>query len=114
MEDIPLPDDSVDVVLSNCVVNLDRGKTRCSPKPSACFDQAVDSPSPILPRSVSQRPCVPWPTPRLGPAASPEHSRDPVLDAELLGEAGFVDAEITDSHEVHDGFWSVIVRARKP
>jgi arsenite methyltransferase len=31
-----------------------------------------------------------------------------------LTAAGFVDIEITDSHDVGDGFWSVLVRARKP
>ena len=32
---------------------------------------------------------------------------------ELLIAAGFVEIELTDSHVVQDGFWSVIVRARK-
>ena len=31
-----------------------------------------------------------------------------------LAAAGFVDIDITDSHEAGDGFWSVLVRARKP
>ena len=31
----------------------------------------------------------------------------------LLIAAGFVEIELTDSHVVQDGFWSVIVRARK-
>jgi arsenite methyltransferase len=33
---------------------------------------------------------------------------------QLLIATGFVDVEITDNHLVQDGFWSVIVRARKP
>jgi hypothetical protein len=33
--------------------------------------------------------------------------------AQLTG-AGFADIEITDSHPVADGFWSVLVRAGKP
>jgi arsenite methyltransferase len=33
--------------------------------------------------------------------------------AQLRG-AGFGDVEIVDSHPVADGFWSVLVRARKP
>jgi hypothetical protein len=31
-----------------------------------------------------------------------------------LTDAGFTDVEITDSHPVQDGFWSVFVRAHKP
>ena len=36
IEDIPLPDASVDVVISNCVINLAGDKRACSPRPRAC------------------------------------------------------------------------------
>ena len=35
IEHIPLPDNSVDVVISNCVINLSPTKTRSCAKPSA-------------------------------------------------------------------------------
>jgi SAM-dependent methyltransferase len=36
IEDIPLPDDSVDVIISNCVINLSADKNRVIAEPSAC------------------------------------------------------------------------------
>ena len=46
MEDIPLPDNSVDVINSNCVVNLSPTRTRSSEKHSASFAPADGSRSP--------------------------------------------------------------------
>jgi arsenite methyltransferase len=112
MEDIPLPDGSVDVVLSNCVINL-------SPRKDRVFAEAFR----VL-RSGG----------RLAVAdVAAEHEPDAALlanpkawtncvagamtrerYAELLTTTGFVDVGLTDSHVVQEGFWSVIVRARKP
>jgi ubiquinone/menaquinone biosynthesis C-methylase UbiE len=36
IEDIPLPDASVDVIISNCVINLSVDKDRCCARHSAC------------------------------------------------------------------------------
>jgi len=36
IEDIPLPDNSVDVVISNCVINLSADKAACCGKRSVC------------------------------------------------------------------------------
>ena len=36
IEEIPLPDDSVDVVISNCVINLSADKRQVLRRPSAC------------------------------------------------------------------------------
>ena len=36
IESIPLPDNSVDVIVSNCVINLSPTRTRCFAKRSAC------------------------------------------------------------------------------
>ena len=46
IEEIPLADASVDVVISNCVINLSADKRRCSPRPPACCGPAAASPSP--------------------------------------------------------------------
>ena len=45
LEDIPLADASVDVVISNCVINLAADKQSCSPRPHACSGPAGASPS---------------------------------------------------------------------
>ena len=44
IEDVPLPDGSVDVIISNCVINLSPTRTRCSPRRSACSSPAGASP----------------------------------------------------------------------
>jgi SAM-dependent methyltransferase len=43
IERIPLPDDSVDVVISNCVINLSPTRIASSPRRSACSSQGADS-----------------------------------------------------------------------
>ena len=46
IEDIPLADDSVDVVISNCVINLSADKGKCCAKLRECCDPAGALPSP--------------------------------------------------------------------
>ena len=36
IEHIPLPDNSVDVIISNCVINCQPTRTVCCARPSAC------------------------------------------------------------------------------
>ena len=43
IERIPLPDDSVDVIISNCVINLSGDKRRCCARRSACSSPAAAS-----------------------------------------------------------------------
>jgi SAM-dependent methyltransferase len=112
MEDIPLPDDSVDVVLSNCVINL-------SPHMDAVFAEAsrvlrsggrlaiADIAADREPDTALQSDPKAW-TDCIAGALTRQRYTD------LLMAFGFVDIELTDSHVVQDGFWSVIVRARKP
>jgi len=45
MERIPLPDNAVDVIISNCVINLAADRTACSRKRFACSSPAGASPS---------------------------------------------------------------------
>ena len=73
IEDIPLADASVDVVISNCVINLS-GDKAVLPRPPACCAPAAASPSPMSsPTPAWTRP--PAPTWRSGPAASPAPDR---------------------------------------
>jgi SAM-dependent methyltransferase len=112
IESVPLPDRSVDVVVSNCVVNLSVDK-------DAVFAEAHR---------------VLRPGGRLAIAdIVADHEPDAALRADgdawaaciagavtrdryraQLTAAGFSDVEITDSHPAAEGFWSVLVRARKP
>jgi arsenite methyltransferase len=112
IEDIPLPDASVDVVLSNCVINL-------SPNKEMVFAEAfrvlrsggrlaiADIAADREPDAALQADPKAWTDCIAG--ALTRHSYN-----QLLSGTGFVDVTITDSHLVQDGFWSVIVRARKP
>ena len=70
IEEMPLPDDSVDVVISNCVINLSGDKPGSSAKPRGYFVRAVGSPSATwwpIPTSTRPRGA----TCSSGPAASP-------------------------------------------
>ena len=46
IEQIPLPDNSVDLIISNCVINLSPDRTKSSRKRFACSSPVVASPSP--------------------------------------------------------------------
>jgi arsenite methyltransferase len=112
IEDVPLLDASVDVVVSNCVINLSADKPAVFAeayrvlRPGGRFAVADvvadhDSDPELLADDVAWTACI-------AGAVTRERYR-----AQLAG-AGFDDVEIADSHPVADGFWSVFVRARKP
>jgi arsenite methyltransferase len=114
IEDIPLPAGTIDVVISNCVINLSADKPRVFAE-----THRVLRPGGRLAVTdiVAERPL----TERPGDASDPALwsaciagalTRDEYRDG--LRTAGFEDVEIVDSHSVGDGFWSAIVRARKP
>lgn len=112
IEDLPLPDASVDVVISNCVVNL----------------------SPDKPRVLAEAFRVLAPGGRLGISDVVAEDRlTPDQRAErgsyvgciagalsqgeylgLLAAAGFVEADVTPTHAVADGMHGALVRATKP
>jgi arsenite methyltransferase len=112
IEDVPLPDASVDVVLSNCVVNLSPAKDRVFSEmfrvlrpggrlalADVVADDAVDAKTKA--RLEVESPC-------LATAATRAEYE------EGLGAAGFTGTTIDSRREVARGFSSAIVRASKP
>jgi arsenite methyltransferase len=112
LEDIPLPDASVDVVISNCVINLAADKRVVLAEAArvlrpggrfAVSDVIADSDMDDATRSDMQA----W-TGCVAGALTETEFRD------LLTAAGLIDVEIRHSHRVHEHAGSAIVRARKP
>ena len=112
IEDVPLPDASIDVVISNCVVNL-----------------SVDKPAVIAEMFRVLRPggrigiSDVVAEDRLTPEQRAERgsyvgciagalSRSEYVDG--LAAAGFRDASVTFTHQAADGMHSAIIRAVKP
>jgi SAM-dependent methyltransferase len=112
IEAVPLPDRSVDVVVSNCVINLSADKDAVFAEAHrvlrpggrlAVADVVADGdPDPeLLADDAAWAACI-------AGAVTRDRYRA------QLEAAGLVDIEIVDSHPVADGFWSVLVRATKP
>ena len=112
IEKVPLPNQTVDVVLSNCVINLSADKPAVFAEAHrvlrpggrlAVADVVADKdPEPeLLADDVAWAACI-----------AGAVTRDAYRSQ--LEFAGFTDVEIIDSHPVAQGFWSVFVRARKP
>ena len=112
IEAVPLPDDHVDVVISNCVINL-----------------SVDKPAVMREMHRVLRPggrigiTDILAEDRLTPADRVERGSyvgciaGALSDAEyreMLAAAGFVDIAVTPTHDVADGMHSAIVQASKP
>ena len=112
IERIPLPDSAVDVVISNCVINLSTDK-------HAVIDEALRVLRPGGTFAVSDV------------VADPDMDETTRLDMQqwtgciagaltrdqysgLLEGAGFVDIEIRETHKVHSHAASAIIRARRP
>jgi arsenite methyltransferase len=112
IEDIPLPDASVDVVISNCVINLSADKPRVIRevarvlRPGGRFavsDVVADPDMDEATRTDMQQ----W----TGCVAGALTERE-FTDA--LAAAGLTDIEIRPTHRVHTHAASAIVRARRP
>jgi SAM-dependent methyltransferase len=112
IEDIPLPDASVDVVISNCVINLSTDKAaviseiarvlRPGGRVGVSDVVAEDHLSPAdRAARGSYVGCI------AGALSFEEYRR-------LLEGAGLVDVEVTPTHELADGMHGAIVRARRP
>ena len=112
IEDIPLPDSSVDVVISNCVINLSadkgevlRGAARVL-RPAgrlAISDVIADTDMDRTTREDMER----WTGCIAGALTRGQFEA-------ALADAGLVEIEINETHRVHEHASSAIVRARKP
>ncbi|MBX6354521.1 MAG: arsenite methyltransferase [Micromonosporaceae bacterium] len=112
IEDIPLPDGSVDVVISNCVINLSTDKpavfaaTYRVLRPGGRLGVSdVVAEDHLTPEQRAERGA--WVGCIAGALSISEYKRG-------LADAGFVDIEVVPTHEVADGMHSAIIRARKP
>ncbi len=112
IEDIPLPDASVDVVISNCVINLSADKRAVFREAArvlrsggrfAVADVIGDPDMDEETRSDMQQ----WTGCVAGALTMAEF-------VEALAAAGFADIDINETHRVHTHAGSAIIRARKP
>jgi arsenite methyltransferase len=112
IEELPLPDASVDVVISNCVINLSSDKPRVIREAArvlrlggrfAVSDVIADPDMDTATRADMQA----WTGCIAGALTAAEFER-------ALHDAGMVDIEIRETHRVHEHASSAIVRARKP
>lgn len=112
LEDIPLPDTSVDVVLSNCVINLAADKSVVLREAArvlrrggrfAITDVVADPDMDDATKTDMEQ----WTGCIAGALTEAEYRS-------ALTGAGFVNVEIIETHRVHANAFSAIVRARKP
>jgi arsenite methyltransferase len=112
IEDIPLGDDSVDAVISNCVINLAADKSEVLREAArvlrpggrfAVSDVLADLDMDEATRSDMQQ----WTGCIAGALTRTEYEA-------ALASAGLTDVEIVETHRVHEHASSAIIRARKP
>jgi arsenite methyltransferase len=112
IEDIPLPDASVDVVISNCVINLSGDKPRVLReaarvlRPGGRFAVSDVIADPDM-DAATRADMAAWTGCIAGALTREEFEQ-------ALAGAGLVDVEIRETHRVHEHAASAIVRARKP
>jgi SAM-dependent methyltransferase len=112
IEDIPLPEGSVDVVVSNCVLNLSGDKPQVLAeaarvlKPGGRFAVSDVIASPDM-DEATKADMEQW-TGCIAGALTEEEFRSG------LEAAGFTDIDIRPTHQVHAHASSAIIRARKP
>jgi SAM-dependent methyltransferase len=110
IEDVPLPEGSIDVIISNCVINLSADKPSVFREAArvlrpggrlAVSDVVADPAMDAATRRDMQQ----WTGCIAGALTREEFERE-------LKAAGFEDVEIRETHRVHDNAASAIVRAR--
>jgi len=112
LEDMPLDDETVDVVISNCVINLSGDKPQVIReaarvlRPGGRFAVSDVVADPDMDEQT-RADMAAW-TGCIAGALTEDEFRS-VLEAAGLGEI-----EITETHRVHDSAASAIIRARKP
>ena len=112
IEEIPLPDDSVDVIISNCVINLSADKSRVFReaarvlRPGGRFAVSDVVAHPGMGEEI-RRDMQQW-TGCIAGALTEEEFRGE------LAAAGFEAIEVEETHRVHQHAGSAIVRARRP
>jgi arsenite methyltransferase len=112
IERVPLPDDSIDVIISNCVINLSGDKSKVFEEAArvlrpggrfAVTDIVADDDM----DDATRRDMAQWTGCVAGALTGTDFRRQ-------LEAAGFEDVEIRETHRVHDQAGSAIVRARVP
>jgi SAM-dependent methyltransferase len=112
IEEIPLADASVDVVISNCVINLSADKRKVLSETArvlrpggrfAVSDVIADPDMDAATRADMQE----WTGCIAGALTRDEFEQ-------ALAAAGLVEIEIDETHRVHEHASSAIIRARKP
>ncbi len=112
IEDIPLADASVDVVISNCVINLSGDKAAVLRevarvlRPGGRFAVSDVIADPDM-DDATRADMAQWTGCIAGALTHDEF-------VETLAAAGLADAEIRETHRVHEHAAAAIIRARKP
>jgi arsenite methyltransferase len=112
MEDIPLPDGSVDAVISNCVINLAADKRKVLAeaarvlRPGGRFAISDVIADPDMDRATRED-LQQWTGCVAGALTRGQFEA-------MLADEGLTDIEIRETHRVHEHAASAIVRARKP
>jgi arsenite methyltransferase len=112
LEDMPLQDDSVDVVISNCVINLSGDKPQVMREAARVLRPGGR----FAVSDVIADPGMDDET-RADMAAWTGCIAGALTEAEFraaLESAGFQEIEIRETHRVHEHAGAAIVRARKP
>jgi arsenite methyltransferase len=112
IEQVPLPDDSVDVLISNCVINLSADKPSVFReaarvlRPGGRFAVTDIVADPEMDEET-RRDMAQWTGCIAGALTEDEFRRE-------LESAGFSEVEIRETHRVHDQAGSAIIRAIVP
>jgi arsenite methyltransferase len=112
IEEVPLPGDSVDVIISNCVINLSGDKPAVFReaarvlRPGGRFAVTDVVADPGM-DEATRRDMAQWTGCIAGALTEKEFRAE-------LEAAGFEDVEVRETHRVHDQAGSAIIRARTP